>query len=138
MMAKITQRYISKPFKEVNCLGLLYRVYTDLGVKVPKSFEDLTLKNYMQRFLEDPVKTQFALLRLAASVGTPSSIRYPKQWDMLVVFHDYRKSKSSVYPGFSPMIYVNKGQAIGSFLRTGVVTIQLDKHNRAIMARSLV
>lgn len=128
--AAITANYISRPFVDHSCMGLLYSIYTDLGVNVPDTFEDLTLDNYMEAFKADPRGTQIRMLRFARSLGRLSSAVNPHLADLLVVTQKGRI--------LFPAIYAGRGQAITSFLRGGVSMFRLDRRNRAIVARRMI
>ena len=133
----ITAKYISKPYKECPCMVLVSNIYHDLGFDFPSKFEDLTLDNYLDKYKSDPEKTQRKLLRLARSLGQPSSWRYPKIGDFVVVAQN-PKRKHVTYPGFFAGIYSHRGQVMSSFVAEGVRLFRIDKYNRIIIARSLI
>ena len=134
--AAITARYIDRPFERHTCMGVLHAIYSDLGVDVPDSWEELTLENYMDAYRRDPRGTQIRMLRLVRSLGRPASAQNPGLGDLLVVAQNPNKP-GVVAPGFFPAIYTGRGQAITSFLRHGVSVFRLDKRNRPIAARRM-
>ena len=134
--AATTAKYIGKPFKDFSCMGFLHAFYTDLGIDVPDKFEDLSLDNYMRRFIRDPYHTQITLLKMVRSLGKPSSARFPHLGDLLVV--SQRTTRAGVIrPGFLPAVYCGRGHAMSSFLKLGVAAFRLDANSRVIVARSL-
>jgi len=135
--AEITAKYIDKPFKQYTCMGFLYAFYTELGVSVPDRFEDLTLKNYMEKYRIDPRGIQIKMLKLIRSLGKASKATLPHLGDMLVISQNTTK-KNVIPPGLFPAVYVGKGQAMTSYLRTGITTFAIDRNNRAIVARRML
>jgi hypothetical protein len=136
-LAEITARYVGKPFREYTCMGLLYSLYTNLGIDVPDHFENLTLDNYMDQFKKDPYGTQITLMRMIRSLGQRSKAPLPHLGDLLIVAQATTR-KGVIRPGFLPAMYVGRGQAIASFLLKGVTVFQLDPLNRPIVARRLL
>ena len=135
--AEITGKYINKSFKEYSCMGFLYAFYTELGVFVPNSFEDLTLDNYASSYKKDPRETQIRMLKLIRSLGKPSKATLPHLADLLVIAQNTTR-KGVIKPGLFPAVYVGKGQAISSFIGAGVTTFELDKNQRPIVARRML
>lgn len=129
-LSRLTADYVDRPFGEHSCMGLLHSMYTALGADVPDQWEDLTLSNYMAAFKKDPRGTQIRMIKLMRSLGKRSSVQFPNLFDLLVVVQKG--------PGFFPAMYVGRGQAIASFLKTGVTVFGLDKHNRPIVARRIL
>lgn len=136
-LADITAKYVGKPFRDHTCMGLLYAVYTDLGVDVPDRFEDLSIKNYMDHYKRDPYGTQVRMLKMVRSLGEKSSALLPHLGDLLVVSQATTR-KGVIRPGFLPAMYVGRGQALTSFLARGVSVFALDRLNRPIVARRMI
>lgn len=136
-LADITARYISKPFHRYPCMVLVHHIYTDLGIDVPDTFEDLTLENYMRTYRREPYQTQIKLRRLVRSLGRRSSTKYPKLGDLLVVQQNLDRP-NVVKPGWFAAIYIGKSEALASFMATGVCLFKLDQNQWPIVARRLI
>ena len=135
--ADVTAKYISQPWRKYPCMRLVYHVYRDLDIDVPDNFEDLTIYNYLSKFRVDPYGVQIQMLKCVRSLGKPSTPATPKLADLLVVSQDLTKGRC-IKPGFLSAIYVGRNSAVASFLRCGVMQFELDKYNRAIVARTMI
>lgn len=136
-LADITAKYIDQSFHKYTCMGFLHAIYTDFGIDVPDSFEDLSLDNYMYAYRRDPRNIQIKMLKLIRSLGKPSSTITPSIGDLLVVAQNTCRA-NVIPPGLFPAIYTGKGQALTSFRRTGVSMFALDKNHRPIVSRRLI
>ena len=114
---------------------LIHRVYRDLDVELPTEYEDLKLKTYLKDYQANPYECQIKLMGLIRSLGKKSSVKYPKRGDLLLVSQSGGKI---VKPGWLAAIYTGKSEAMASFIETGVSMFKLDRHNRAIMARTII
>lgn len=135
--AEITQSYISRPFRECSCIGMLHQIYREMGITLPTTYDGMTIENYMDHYRDDPRGTQIKLLALIRSLGEQSSATLPHMFDLLVIAQNTNR-KNVVKPGFFPAIYVGQGNAMASFLGSGVLKFQLDHNQRAIVARRVV
>ncbi len=130
-LSTITQKYVGKPFEEMGCAQFVYNFYKDLGVTLPTSVDDLNLDNYMEHFAVNKRKVHGSLTKLIKSIGTKSSVEFPKIGDLLIVFQPRVKI-------MFPAVYVGKSSAITSFTETGVTVFKLSELNKVVIARKVL
>ncbi len=130
-LSTITQKYVGKPFEELNCAQFVNDFYTDAGVSLPTSFEGLTLENFMREFIRNKRKIHGTLTKLIKSMGVKSSTEFPKIGDLLLVYQPRAKV-------MFPAVYVGKSSAMTSFTETGVTVFKLSELNRVIIARTVL
>ncbi len=130
-LSTITQKYVGKPFEEMGCAQFVYNFYKDLGIQLPTDFEGLNLRNYMAAFTKNKRRVHGILVRLVKSIGTKSSVEFPKIGDLLIVFQPRVKV-------MFPAVYVGKSSAMTSFTETGVTVFKLSELNKAIVARRIL
>jgi len=136
-LSELTAKFVGRPYSQYSCMGLVHAFYSQLGVNLPNSYGYLTLNNFMGYYFKNPGKTQVEMIKVVNSLGEQSSAQYPKLLDLLIVAQNLRV-RHVISPGLLAAIYVGKGHAMTSFLKTGVSVFRLDKHNRAIASRRIV
>lgn len=129
-LAKITARYVGRPFAEYGCLELVVSVLRDLGKDMPKEIDGITLANYRALVDANISHAQGVMLNAFRKIGKPASTRYPYIGDLLVVSQRHRN-------GSFPAVALGNNLAIASFIRKGVCVFELDNNNLPIMARRI-
>jgi len=130
MWADVISRYLGKSFGEYNCMTLLYQVYTDMGISVPSSYNNLSLENYMDYFQKDPKKTTLHMVKLFRTLGQEVPTDQLYTGDLLAII----QSDKSIFPA----MYTGNNCAITSNIPDGVYVFPLSfKSNRPILARRL-
>jgi len=129
-LADLTGRYIGQPFENCSCMGLVKDVCQALGADFPDEFKGLTLDNYMDFWRQDRGQAIETMRELLITLGRPAPLDQLRIGDLLVV--------EQPGGGQFPAVYVGRGHAIASFLRTGVEVFKLGGLQRPVMARRLI
>lgn len=130
-LSHLTARYIGRPFEESSCMGLLYDVYTDIGVKVPSQFGGLDLDSYFLAWEKDKRGTIAVMLDLFQTLGAPVvDLSRLKRFDLLAV-EETNGDKKNIYPA----IFTGNRMALTSNLTQGVRMFHIGQLHRVLMAR---
>lgn len=127
-LATVTAKYIGKPFKEHGCIDFVVDFMRDIGKPLPESVDGIDAANYNDLVRADIKQAQVTMLRAFRKIGEPSSTKYPRIGDLLVI---YQRHSKSMYPA----VAIGNGMGIASFIRHGVSCFNIGKWDLPIMAR---
>jgi len=127
-LATVTSSYLGRP--DMGCLDLCVALLTDLGFEMPDAVDGLGVANYRELAHRSMRLAESRLLSRMWRVGRPGSARYPHLGDFIAVF-------LPASGGVFPAVALGGGQAIASFIRTGVSVFRLDTANRVLLCRRL-
>ncbi len=136
--AEIMLSYLGKPYARgamgpaaYDCIGFVYAFLRDTGKGAcfPHEFEDYSLETYPDLYERDREAAEQLMLRAFRTIGSEISPQAALAGDLLIVQHQNG--------GLFPAIYAGNSMGYASFLRAGVRAFNLDRDNKAIMARRL-
>lgn len=114
-------------FNECGCIQLIHSWYADLGIKLPDSFEGLTLSNYFEFWERDKKAAIAKMLYYFNSLGEESTILGCH--DLIAV-----KEKGNTYAA----VYLGNGMAITSNINSGVRVFHLGRYHKVILIRRIL
>lgn len=75
---------VDNPDVGFDCLNFLILFYQDLGVEMPDTFEDWTLKNYGERAWKNPIEAHKTFERFVQTLGEEIPIGRMARGDLLL------------------------------------------------------
>jgi len=127
-LATVTSKYIGKPFREYGCIDFVVAFMQEIGKPLPQAVDGIDSENYHELVESDIKRAQVTMLKAFRKIGKPSSTKYPKIGDLLVI---YQRHSRIMYPAVS----IGNGMGIASFIRHGVSCFNIGKWDLPIMAR---
>lgn len=135
---QLIRKYRGIPFKYggltmegLDCVGFIYRFYTDQGADMPASCEEADMQNYSTIYLKDEDRADELLLKYFDTFGVEVNPKEIIAGDAIIVRH----SRSH---RLFPAVYGGNGLAVSSFLRAEVRTFSIDKSMPVIKARRVL
>jgi len=114
MMQFIDSNYVvDNPTQGWDCLNFIMTFYSDLGVEMPREFEDWTLENYGRRVAENPDKAHKTFERFVTTLGEEVNPAYMGRGDLLL----FRVKDLGVYAG----VFLGEGKVFMMFDKGGRV-----------------
>lgn len=137
-LEKYIRKYRGVPFKlgglgmdGLDCIGLLYRFYTDMGVEMPDSVGEANKDNYAQICDEDKSKTAKLLTEYFDLFGEEVSPMEVMSGDAIIIRHGKTKR-------LFPAIYGGNGIAIAVFLNSCARTFSVGGEAVIVKARRVL
>lgn len=134
--AEFVGSFLSIPFKAggteadgYDCLGLVCRVCQTRGLDFPERFDKWNKENYYELYRINPKKAYKLMITFFDSFAKRIDVNRIVAGDLIIV--------KQIDELLFPAVYVGAGNAITSFIKTGVNIFHLDKVNQIKFAWSL-
>ncbi len=124
-----TRKYIGATFDECSCLQLLYKFFTNAGIKLPDSYKGYNLETYLEYWKSDPENAIQDMVELFKTIGTEVDTDCLQKGDAVIV-----RYKSSKFPS----LYIGDNKVMASSIEEGVRLYSLGNVFVPIMARRLL
>lgn len=137
-LEQLIRKYRGIPFKYgglemdgLDCIGFIYRFYTDQGVTMPESCEEANTENYKEVYLADENRADELLLKYFDSFGVEVKPGEVLAGDAIIIRHNRSKH-------LFPAIYGGNGTAVSSFIKAEVRAFAIGKSFPVIRARRVL
>lgn len=135
---QLIRKYRGIPFKYggltmqgLDCIGFIYRFYTDHGASMPDTFEGLDKENYSNLYMRDRETADKVLIRYFDTFGVEVNSGEIIAGDAIIVRHDRSRH-------LFPAVYGGNGLAVATFNNREVKAFALGKRLPVVKARRVL